>query len=162
MRNILFLIVIFFSSITILFSQENNIQKNKSIVRENIGIEDNFKFVSFTILNITSENERQDIINNFINNSNVKNIKITEHNQFSAYIEQDYINELKKYLNNNSYKTTINSNKPLGPNEGSTKIVIPDNMKPQYIDTGNPEADKKRYTEAKKQLLIEHPEFIQE
>ena len=55
-----------------------------------------------------------------------------------------------------------NGTKLLSSDNPSGEIVIPEDMKPVYKDTGHPEKDKQRYTEAKKQLLIEHPEYNQQ
>jgi len=154
--------MLIFSASPILFAQDNNLTKNKSLQHDNQLVND-YQYMSFTILNLDSESERQSLINDLQNNSNLKNINISEHNQLSAYVKKDYIIEFKNYFKNNDIETTMkNPNKTLGPDDGSPRVVIPENMKPVYIDTGNPEEDKQKYTEAKKKLLEEHPEYIQQ
>ena len=159
MKNALLLFAILFIG-SMVFSQEN-IKKYGN----------NFQHLSFEVLNLTESN-KQLILDEFKNTEHFKDIEIVNNKSFSGYIHKDYINKTYSFFKdngikisalpeNNYSKSTNISTKPLSSDEGSQKIVIPENMKPKYVDTGNPEEDKKRYTEAKKKLLEEHPEFIQ-
>ena len=123
---------------------------------------EDFQYVSFTIYGLESESEAQNLINNLSSNENLKQVEISSHYQFSAYVQKDYKAKLNYFFKDKGYRTSMRTHHSLRVEEGSRVVEIPEGMKPVYKDTGHPEEDKARYTEAKRQLLLEHPEFIKQ
>jgi hypothetical protein len=161
MKKLLITALIFFS-ITCAFAQNSN--KNKSVSNnERSFIEQDYKYVSLEIIGLDSEEKEANLEIEISNNPNFRNV-IVENNNLIGYVKKDYSDNLSNFFKNQGFEIIYNNkiNKKLAPVEGSKIIVIPEDMKPKYIDTGNPEQDKQRYTEAKKNLLEEHPEFIQQ
>lgn len=122
---------------------------------------DEYQYLSFTIYGLESDGDVQELLNNLSSNENLKKVEISSHYQFSAYVKKGYKLTLNSFFKEKGYGTSMRVNHPLSADEGSRVVVIPEDMKPVYKDTGHPEEDKQRYTEAKRQLLIEHPEYIQ-
>jgi len=160
------LIIIFLLLSSVLgFSQGNN--KCKNPLKNSQNTEENkqevggaFIYKSFLLLGLDTEAARLNLQTDLNQNLNFKKAEIMENNQFSGFVKQEYLSSLKGYFKERGL--TVKIHKSLSLDEGGSRVVIPENMKPIYVDTGDPIGDEERYTEAKKQLLIEHPEYIQE
>ena len=159
MKTKLLLFLILAMSYSTLIAQ--NTVKNTSKINPNTL--EGYQYMSFTIYGLNSEEDKQALIQELESNQKLKNISVSEHNQFKGSVQKKYILEFKKTLKDRNLTTSMNNRRnTLAPTHGSVRIEIPENMKPVYKDTGRPEKDKQKYSKAKEQLLIEHPEFIQE
>ena len=83
-----FLLTLIFLTNSILFAQNDNLTKNKPLQHDNQLVNE-YKFMSFTILNLNTESEIQLLINDKQDNPELKNLDISEHNRLAAYVKKN-------------------------------------------------------------------------
>lgn len=155
MKTNLLLFLILAVSLSPLKAQ--NTIKNPSL---QLDVEEGFQYLSFTIYGFDSEEDKQSLIQELEGNQKLKNISISEHNQFRAYVQKDYLPQLKSFFNNKGLVIqaihTYSNNVLRKVDKEHYKQVFNDN-RPLYENTGNRELDIKQYETRKKRWIEENP-----
>ena len=145
------------------FKSKNPLRANPNTVENQQELGPDFRYMQFKLSKIETEETAVSLQLELNQNSNFGKVEIVKTYGFYGFVRKDFVLQLESFFEAKGLVVIASrSVNTLAPIEGSRRIIIPENMKPVYQDTGNPKEDKQRYTEAKKQLLIEHPEYIQE